>query len=74
MARLDDAQERLETAIERLQQAVQSQSERGNGDAAALENALTAIRTDYAALENRTEDVSQRLEEAIRRIKAMLED
>ena len=74
MTRLDDAQERLETAIERLQQAVLSQSNRAGGDIAALEKALTAIRSDYAVLENRTEDVSQRLDQAINRIKSLLED
>jgi hypothetical protein len=72
MTDLKAAQDRLEKALVRLETAVARP--RGNGAADdALKGELDAARRHCAALEGRTGEVSQRLDDAIARIRTVLE-
>ncbi len=72
MTDLQAAQDRLEKALIRLETA--AARPRGNGAAGdALKGELDAARRHCEALEGRTGEVSQRLDDAIARIRTVLE-
>ena len=67
MTRLENAQKRLEIALARLEQAAAAH-------AAELERDLAATRDRCASLEDRNQDVAEKLDAAIARIHALLND
>ena len=73
MTRIEQATQRLVSAVERLEQAVDRQSLQDDGDRERLTRALAAAQSDYAALQNVTHKVTQRLDAAIGRLRLMLE-
>ena len=72
MTHLQDAQDRLEKALIRLETAAARPRGDGAGDD-ALRGELESVRRHGEALEGRTGEVSQRLDDAIARIRAVLE-
>lgn len=73
MSRIDDAITRLEDAVESLENACVTVLARG-GDAESLAAELEAARSDYAALAATTDEVSQKLDTTIGRLKFVLEN
>ncbi len=72
MSRLQDAQQRLEKALARLEDTAAAPG--GDGAAAQeLERELAAARQRCEMLDERTSEVSQRLDNAIVRIRTLLE-
>ena len=71
--RLDDALAKLESALQVRAAAAQKDAEAGNANA-ATERELTVLRADYAGLKETSGLVSQRLDDAIGRLKNMLAD
>ncbi len=67
MTRIENAQKRLEVALARLEQAAAAR-------AADLEHDLAATRDRCASLEDRNRDVAEKLDAAIARIHALLND
>ena len=67
MTRIENAQKRLDVALARLEQASAAR-------AAGLERDLAATRDHCASLENRNRDVAARLDAAIARIHALLNE
>jgi len=73
MTKLEDAAQRLDKAVRRLEAA----SFRVGGDGAEkrrLAEALAAAKAEYAALEEKIERVTSRLDGTIERINATLDD
>ena len=73
VTRIEQATQRLVSAVERLERAVEGQSLHDDGDRERLSRALAAAQADYAALQNVTHKVTQRLDAAIGRLRLMLE-
>jgi hypothetical protein len=80
MSRLHDAQERLAAAISRLEAALGRTRESGLGLAeragriSELERELDRLNRDHMALEATVDQVTARLDGAIRRLKTQVED
>ena len=68
MPRLDDAQDKLETALTRLEEALRDRSD----PRLALEDARDEARARYERLEGETRAVSDRLDAAIARLRALI--
>jgi hypothetical protein len=73
MSRLSEAQDRFEAALERLERASgeRTRSAGESGSARAAEFEIVSARCD--ALENKARVVSERLDVAIGRVRALLE-
>ena len=74
MSRLETATRRLEQALERLEAAVTSGSGAQGEDSEVWREALQRAQADYAVLEQRSDEVSARLDDAIGRLRGLLED
>lgn len=72
MARLQDAQKRLERALTRLEAAAAKPRKAGGADN-ALASELEAAKRRCAMLEAREREVSKRLDAAIGRLRAALD-
>ena len=68
MPRLDDAQDKLETALARLEDALRDRSDPRPG----LEAALDEARARHTRLEGETRAVSDQLDAAIARLRALI--
>ncbi len=68
MPRLDDAQNKLETALTRLEEALRDRPDPRPG----LEAARDEARARYERLEGETRAVSDRLDAAIARLRALI--
>lgn len=81
MSKLNEANERLDAALARLEAAVTSRG-RESGEAAAaaaadnqrLQDELNQLRADFVALQETSGTVSNRLDDAIGRLRNMLAD
>jgi len=71
MARLEDAQKRLERALDRLEAATVHKRDAG-GAPADLSEALDEAGRRQAALESRQREIGKRLDAAIGRLRAVL--
>ena len=80
MSRLQEAQERLAAAVARLEAALGRSRESGLGVVARagriseLESELDRLNRDHMALEGTVDEVMARLDVAIGRLKASVED
>lgn len=68
MPRLDDAQDQLETALTRLEEALRDRADPRPG----LEAERDRARARYERLEGETRAVSDRLDAAIARLRALI--
>ena len=73
MRRLDDAVTRLEGAVDSVETAFVAALARG-GDKESIAAELKAAKRDYAALAATTDEVSQKLDTTISRLKFVLEN
>ncbi|MBM85537.1 MAG: hypothetical protein CMM47_05905 [Rhodospirillaceae bacterium] len=73
MIKLDDAITRLEGAVDNVENAFVAALARG-GDTEALIAELEAAKRDYAALAATTDEVSEKLDTTISRLKFVLEN
>lgn len=73
MSDLIAAQEQMEKAITRLEAAVKSRGGNGSADP-DIHDALTSARADYENLRSVTDTVSNRLDAAINRLRATLDE
>ena len=73
MTRLDEARQKLEAAVTRLEKAARASGSVDGPDAAALRKALDETRAQHDALVKTTGHVSQRLDNAIDRLRLVLE-
>ena len=75
MGRLEEAKGRLDRALARLEEVAQrpvgNGASRSNSDAEA---ALAASRAQYATWEDKSSEVSDRLDAAIERLQAVLKE
>ncbi|MEM7225033.1 MAG: hypothetical protein AAF495_18795 [Pseudomonadota bacterium] len=74
MSRMENATRRLEQALDRLEGAVANVSARPSEDSEVWREALQRAQADYALLEQRGDEVTARLDGAIARLRALLED
>lgn len=74
ITRLQQARERLENAVARLEQASRTRGEAVNGGDPELEEELRAVRARCETLEQRSRDVSAKLDSTIDRVKSLLDD
>lgn len=72
MGRLEDAKGRLDRALARLEQV--SQRPVQDGSSSDVEAALAASRAQYATLEAKSREVSDRLDAAIERLQTVLRE
>jgi hypothetical protein len=72
-ANMSHAKSRLETAMERLERAIELRAEKANGQGAAV-GELDAARAEIGRLKETNKIVSARLDAAIGRVKAILQD
>lgn len=75
MSRLDDAKDRLEQAVNRLELAITDSQARNavGSDESRLASDLAAAKRDFQKLSSATDQVSDRLDNTIGRLKTMLE-
>lgn len=73
MSRLENSTRRLEQALDRLEGALASSGARESEDSEVWRDALQRAQADYALLEQRSDEVSARLDQAIGRLRALLE-
>ncbi len=75
MGRLEEAKGRLDRALARLEEVAQRPIGHGaSGSNSDAEAALAASRAQYATLEDRSNEVSDRLDAAIERLQAVLKE
>ena len=75
MTAADDANQRLEAALARLESTLQARLGGPNGadgERARLEQEMSTVRTEFAALKQTSAAVSQRIDGAIGKIKGIL--
>lgn len=72
-ASMQQAKSRLETAMERLERAIQACTER-SASQSGLTSELDAARAEIGRLKETNKVVSARLDAAIGRVKAVLQD
>ena len=73
MTRLDEARQKLEAAVARLERAARTSQSMDGPKAEALKKALDETRAQHDALVKTTGHVSQRLDNAIDRLRHVLE-
>lgn len=78
MSRLHDATQRLDAVLDRLERAVTARAAdpagtAGGSDDAGLRAALAKAEAENASLQDLAETVSGRLDDAIQRLKTVLE-
>jgi hypothetical protein len=74
MSRLEQAAQRLQSALDRLDRAVGARAEQGGGMDAELRAALEHTKGENAQLQAATAQAAERLDAAIGRLRAVLED
>ena len=76
MSRIQEAQQRLEIAINRLDAALQQRlnGTEGQPDIATLSQQLEAAQSEYAALQDVTTKVAERLDQTIDRLRKILDE
>lgn len=74
MSRLDEAARRLQSALDRLDRAVVAKAARGGAADDDVLAALEGTRRENARLQAVTAQATTRLDAAISRLKAVLED
>ncbi len=75
MGRLEEAKGRLDRALARLEEVAQRPVGNGaSGSNSDAEAALAASRVQYATLEDKSSEVSDRLDAAIERLQAVLKE
>jgi hypothetical protein len=72
-ANMQQVKSRLELAMDRLERAIELRAEQANGQGAAA-NELDAARAEIGRLKETNKVVSARLDAAIGRVKAILQD
>lgn len=72
MRSLQDAQNRFEAALGRLEKALDREPATGAEDVQDLTRALAEAKADYADLKARSDQVADRLDETIARLRRLL--
>lgn len=73
MANLDEAARRVETAMDRLEHVIDTRVAAPREEAEALRRELAAARDENARMRTAKDDVEQRLDDAITRLRSVLE-
>jgi len=75
MGRLEEAKGRLDRALARLEEAAgRAEREAASGSGSDVETALAATRAQRVTLETRSHEVADRLDAAIERLQAVLDE
>lgn len=74
ITRLQQARERLENAVARLEEASRFRLEAADGGDSELVEELRVVRERCETLEQRSRDVSAKLDSTIDRVKGLLDD
>lgn len=72
MTSLQDAQTRLEAALDRLEQALDGKPAAAGGDVEDLTRALAAAQAEYVDLKARSDQVAERLDQTVARLRRLL--
>ena len=75
MGRLEEAKGRLDRALARLEEIAQRPPDQSSDQSSSdIEAALAETRVQYASLEARSREVSERLDAAIERLRSVLKE